>query len=231
MTVPHFGRMLVAGALLCGLIACAKGNGGGGLFSGSSRDKAPQTIKLVGGRIRVEGPQGFCIDKATKLETNSGGFVVLGSCAAISGNPDDAVPRILAVLTISASPLENAGAATPDELKGFFGSSEGQAALAQSGLVEDAELLEISEADGVLFLQASDKSANRPDELEDEYWRGLLTLNDHLVSLTVTALKTYPFAEQTGQQLLHAFLASMKNANPEAENSGNGLRGLINRLL
>jgi len=141
------------------------------------------------------------------------------------------VPRILAMLTVTVSPLGEVQAATPDGLKRFFRSKEGRAALAQSGQADDARLLDMKTTDTALLVQAEDTSPGRAEMLDDEYWRGMLTLNGHLVSLTVTALKTYPFAEQTGQRLLRSFVSSMQNANPEPKNGGQGLMDVLNRLL
>ena len=205
--------------------------GAGGFLSTFSRAKAPVSTRLAGGVIKVVGPAGFCIEKSTRLTSGDGGFVVLGQCASISGNPNDAKAVVPAVLTVSVLPVTDAASVTLPALKAHFASQAGRAALAASGRAEDAQVLRARISDNALVLRVKDSSAPRPEQLTREYWRGLFTANGYLISLTVTGLDGYPMTPRTEQRLLGAFLRAMRAANPERENRGIGGLSLFNRLL
>ena len=225
-------RLSGAVALMAVLAACAPGGGAGdGFLAGLARGKAPATTRLAGGRITVAGPAGFCIDKATRLATDSGGFVVLGQCASISGNPDDARPPVPALLSASVSPLAEASVAAPAALRAYLESPAGRASLARSGQAEQVEILAMQETDNALVVHVRDASPSRPAAISDEYWRAMFVLRGALVSLTVTGLTDLPISGATGRHLLADFRKAMRAANPERAKSGGGLANFFNRLL
>lgn len=211
---------LTASILILMLAACAGGDGG---FAGFSGPKAPRSTRLAGLKMKIEGPAGFCVDRTTKTSTLNAGFVVLGACAAISNNARDVMPPIRAVLTASVSQVADASLATPDHLARFLRSSAGQATLAQSGSAAHIRILETKTVEGALLVQVRDASPNRANVLADKYWRAIFTVNGHLVSLTVTALHTHPFADRTGRRLLREFIAQMRQANPVSNPNGTGI--------
>ncbi len=215
-------RTITASILILVLAGCSGGAGGG--FTGFSGMKAPRTTRLAGFGVTIEGPTGFCIDRSTKVSNSQSGFVVLGACAAISNNPRDAMPPIRAVLTASVSHVADVTLAAPAHLKQFITSSAGQASLAQSGSADHIKILETQMVDGVVLVHMRDTSPNRANVLVDKYWRGMFVVDDHLVSLTVTALHTHPFADRTGKRLLREFISQIQHANPvKAENEQSGI--------
>lgn len=219
----QYRSVLALGVVVFALSACA---GGGGFLSGGSEAKAPRSTHLAAGLIAVEGPDGFCIDKSSQVQTGSGGFVLLAACAAISGNSDDAVPPVLAVLTVSVSALTAPDLASPDELQAFLATEAGLATLSQSGQAHHSELLGLAAADGAggaVLIHVADTAPDRPAALADEYWRALFQANGHLINLKVAPLTSHPISEQTGHALLRAFVAKMQKANPAGETSATGL--------
>ena len=213
-------RVLAAGALMALLAACSQTGGGGGVLAGMSRAKAPATMRIANGRINVAGPQGFCVQKSTRINSGGGGFVALGQCASISGNPADATVANPALLSVTATPLSDAAQATPQALQRYFTEGGGQDG------VKSAEL----EGD-VLFIRASDRSARRPADLSNGYWRAMYQSGGYLISLNVSGLADSPISEATGRRLLTEFLRAMRAANPEGEKSPNAVLSLFNRLL
>ncbi len=213
-------RVLVAGALLVLLAACSQTGGGGGVLAGMSRATAPTTTRIANGRINVAGPQGFCVQKSTRINSGGGGFVALGQCASISGNPADATVANPALLSVTATPLSDNAQATPEALRRYFTEGDGR------GGVKSARL-----EGGVLFIRASDRSARRPAGLSNSYWRALYQSNGYLISLSVSGLADSPISEATGRRLLGEFLQAMRAANPEGEKSANAVVSLFNRLL
>ncbi len=213
------------------LAACSTGGGatGGGLFaSRTSVATGQQTIRLAGRKILVQGPDGFCVDPGSRLENRQGSFVVLGSCAALSGNDQDVSPARPAVLTVSVTPMPAGVVTTTAGLQDFLATDEGRAQLVGT---RTAEILGIRSSRGVQVIRARDTSATRPAALADEYWRGFIVLRGYLVSLTVSATASSAISDDYGRQMLLAFVDSMQNANPDRQNTGNGIKNLFNRLL
>ncbi|HGG04639.1 MAG TPA: hypothetical protein ENK28_04220 [Aliiroseovarius sp.] len=210
--------------------AVGGGAGGGGLFGARESNAATgqQTIRLAGRKILVQGPDGFCVDPASRLENRQGGFVVLGSCAALSGNDQAPSPARPAVLTVSVSPMPRDVATTTAGLQDFLATEDGQSQLVASGA---AEILSVQSSGGVQVIHARDTSPTRPAALADEYWRGFIVVRGYLLSLTVSATASSAISDQYGRQMLLAFVNSMQNANPERQNAGNGIKNLFNRLL
>lgn len=204
---------VLAPVLVLALAAC---DTGGGMLSGFPGTKAPKTTRLVGGKIQVAGPAGFCVDRSSKVGGGGAGFVALGACASISNNPNDAMPPVRAILTVSATRLSDVGLGIPAQLSDFLGRAEGRAALAQSGVADHLTLMR-KETDGsAVIMQVRDVSPNRSPALNNEAWRGMFVAKGHLISLSVSALNTYPFADATGEKILRAFVDVMRQTNPEA---------------
>jgi len=217
MSVKVLGKTVFAVLMAVLLVGCSADGGIGALnlpLGGTSGGHAPRSIRMANRQINVTGPEGYCIDKATKRATGSGEFVLLGTCAAISGNAEDAAPRLYAILSVSVLEIQDRVSAAPQALHAYFQSDDGRAALAQSGDVTDVRLVQAQVEDGALILQAVDTSGARSDQLSDTYWRGMFPANGHLVSLTVSALGVYPISQNEGYALMRDFVKSMQTANP-----------------
>ncbi len=211
-------RLALQGMMLAFLAACSQT--GGGVLAGMSRSKAPTTARIANGRVTVAGPQGFCVQKSTRVSRGGGGFIALGQCASISGNPQDTTVANPALLSVSATPISDRAAASPAALQRYFSEGNGQ------GGVKSAEL-----EGGVLFVRARDTSARRPNDLSNSYWRAMYSSNGYLISLTVSSLADSPITEATGRRLLADFVKAMQAANGQRENTGKGVLSVFNRLL
>ncbi len=224
------GWILVLALALAGC-GDAPGGGGGGLLSSISGKHAPRSLRLAG--IRVRGPDGFCVDRASISTTAQGSFVALGACAAISGNPDDARPAIPAILGVAVT--RPAAPPDPAALKAYFTSPAGRAALAQSGRAGDVSIRDTLIRDGVLYLLIRDTSDNRPQVLAPEYRRAFVGLRGRLVSLSLRTLNDRPVSDVSARRLMRDFVQGLSAANggvqQRGENPEGGLRGLFNRLL
>ena len=179
-----------------------------------ARAQAPRSIRMANRKITVQGPQGYCIDRATKHANGQGDFILLGTCASISGNSEESSPPVRAVLSVSVLKAQTQATLTPEALRAHFETAAGQAVLAQSGNGADASLVDTRIENDALILHATDTSPARSAQLSDTYWRGIFPLNGHLVSLTVTPLTRYPVSQGEGQALMRNFVKSMQNANP-----------------
>jgi predicted small secreted protein len=201
------GLLLAMAALL--LSACVDG------MAGAGRD-APTAVVVAGGQLTIAGPRGFCIDKSASRDSAKGAFVLLGSCASLSGSTTAARPRDLAVVTVSAYP--GGGAATDfaagfPAMAKFLTSAPGRAALSRSGKAATVQILAITSRDGVMFIPAADSAPAPGQRVEADYWRALLALKGQIVTLSVLGLKAQPLPAEAKLALLQSFVTKLQAAN------------------
>ena len=202
--------LIAALAAILTLSACQPG-AIGGVPAGTS-----QAMAVSGGTVTVAGPAGYCIDKGPSRDSSAGAFVLLGSCAALSGSASAAQPDFPAILTATVLPgapdteLEALFPAMAD----FFRSDLGRAALSRSGRAEDVSLAQVLSRDGVLYLQLNDKSAVTGQQVEPEYWRAILQVRDRIVTLSALGLRDRPLPAAEKRRVLEAFVARVRAANP-----------------
>lgn len=177
---------------------------------------SPESV-LVGADVVVAGPPGYCVAPQTLRETETASFVVLGSCAALSGGVLQTSPVQSSVLTILVSPPGEGAAlssASEDQLATFFGSDAGKAALSPNGEAEGVEVLDTQTATGQVFVRAKDVSGERPSGVDPEYWRALLDVNGHLVTATLIGFEAEPVAPSVGLQTLSQLALRLLRENP-----------------
>lgn len=168
------------------------------------------------GEITIAGPRGFCVDTPTLRDGRDGGFVLLASCAALSGLPDAPRPAIPVVLSamISATPeAEGLAGALPD-VAAYFRSPEGRASLSRTDDPDSVEVLETRVASEILFLQVRDASAADGPDIEPVYWRAILAVKGHIVTLSAMAPAGQP--GDGALVMLEAFVASVRRENAAA---------------
>lgn len=200
-----FSRRVVALAALLALAGC----------DGLPGD-APASMATADGAVVVAGPPGFCVDPVASHADDSGAFVLLGSCASISGAPDGQRPALRAVLTAAVSVGTQGGsvAGSETELGAFFRSPEGRRALSRSGNPDTVKVLGITHTEGVLILHARDTSAFPGQAVSPDYWRALFDLNGHIVTLSVISVPQAPFTDAAGLHALESFVGHVRGASP-----------------
>lgn len=221
-------------ALVFGLVLAGCSGGGGSVVPAASSRGNP-SIQVLSHTFTIVGPKGFCVDEGATRETSTGAFVLLGSCAAISGDQRDAKPKTPAVLTASVAPAQ--APLEPESLErlaGFFTTQEGLAALARSEDATDVAILDLSRSDDLMLVHARD-GAQHGDTAGD-YWRGVFTTAGQLVTITVSGFRAAPLDEKTGAALARDFANAIRRANrtepARASGAGNtGLASFFNRLL
>ncbi|MDJ1009141.1 MAG: hypothetical protein QNJ13_15100 [Paracoccaceae bacterium] len=177
---------------------------------------APESV-LVAEDVVVAGPPGYCVDPGAVRQSGTAAFVLLGSCASLSGGGLSAMPDAPGVLTVLVSP-EGAGAplsaASEAQLVRFFESEDGRTALSADGRAESVEILELRADDGQIYVRARDLSGARPLGVAEDYWRALFDLNGHLVTATVIGFEARPLDAQDGLRTLSALTARLFRENP-----------------
>lgn len=234
-------RLFVVFVVLIGLAGCM-GNrdgtaGGAGFLSGIGASKATQPkLKVqkhravLGGAITVAGPKGYCIDLSGVSDTESGAFVPLGACAAISGRRTDDAPKTLRFLAAAIRPVSpDALMAAPDLVPAARRAMEDETVLAALSQGDNTAKIVTLRGEGQALI-AKTQNANGRDGLAAEQWRAMFLTRGHVVGLTVSGFAGQP-ASEDGETVLIAFLNAMQAANPEGKIHTKGVAKFFGRLL
>ncbi len=174
---------------------------------------APRSLLVADESIRVAGPSGYCIDPQSLDDANSRAFILLGSCASISGRALAPAPPRPALLTASISASDVQIGPVLERLPAYFASPAGRAVLARDGNAGSVELLESRLEGDLLLLHARDESPNRISGLEPEYWRALFDLNGRLITLSIHEFEGKPLPDGTALRTLRAFAERLRQIN------------------
>lgn len=206
-------RALAAAAVSFGLAGCAglPDLGAGGV--GAARS-APKTLAVAGGKVVVGGPEGYCVDRGASKVAGKAAFVVIASCASITGDAGAGIPLFPALLTAAVTRTE-IGGPLPDaaELESFVTSEPGRAALARDGQAGSVDILESLKDGDALLIRLRDRSQGGVENVDAVYWRGLATLNGQLLTISVLSFSDTPLTSNQGLATLRAFLARIRAAS------------------
>lgn len=195
-------------ALVLALSACVQ-TGAGGMGT--------RALAVAGGAVTIAGPQGYCIDRSASRDGASGAFVLMGSCASLTGSRAAGLPQRPAILTASAS-APGAGstgfAAALPGLAQFFQSRAGRAALSRTGRAETVTVERVTAAGNVLYIRLSDSAEGHG--VEAAYWRAVMAVADRIVTLSVLSPTQGPLGSAEQRAVLDRFVARMRAANPSA---------------
>ncbi|SPH16709.1 hypothetical protein DEA8626_00220 [Defluviimonas aquaemixtae] len=196
-------------AALTALSACVPSEMG--MLSAS----ASRAMAVSGGAVTVAGPTGYCVDKGPSRDSPTGAFVLLGTCAALTGSATTGQPTYPAILTATVLPGAPDGAFEEHlpAMAAFFRSDPGRAALSRSGRAEDVTLSQVLSRGDVLYLRLQDRSAVAGQPVESEYWRAILQVRGRIVTLSALGLQDRPVPTQEKRRVLEAFVARVLAAN------------------
>lgn len=185
----------------------------GGLTSGG--EDAPASVQVTTDLITIGGPRGFCVDPTLTRNEGDTGFVLLGNCAAISGNARVRQPNVAAVLTAAVSARSDGTSLTDNlpALEAFFETEEGRELLSRSGQAGTVQILETRLSDGMLLLHARDTSAAALSGVAQDYWRAYLDLGPRLATLSVLALADQDVSDADALDTLTRFTTIVQRAN------------------
>ena len=93
----------------------------------------------------------------------------------------------------------------------FVRSPAGLAQLSRSGDPHDVELIEATQASGVLWLLIRD--TDNPESFDETYWRAILPLAERVVTLSVLAAADHPYERESGLAILRGFVQRMREVN------------------
>ena len=181
-------------APLCGLLlAGCLGHGGV-----PGRTDAPlRAMPLYGGTIVVRGPEGYCVDPASRRRQPAGTLVLLGSCEALTGEPGTRVAAALMTVTI-----------TPRRP----GTGQPRARDIAEALAPKEPLAQHDE-DGLAMVHFNIGGAMVLPGGDPRYWRGGMALNGHLVSLGVYGPEGSGISGPAGRALLRDLAQEIRDAS------------------
>ncbi len=171
----------------------------------------PETVAVAGRSVVIGGPQGYCVDEGASRLTGERPFVLLGSCASITGDRNASAPARLGVLTAVVSPPGGPSfGETLSQLDAFFASDAGKSALARDGNAASVELFSTEVRNGAMVIHLSDTSANIVPGIATEYRRALFEVNGRLVTVSVMSFEDRPMDAAASAAALNAFIARVR---------------------
>lgn len=176
---------------------------------------APRSVAVADGTLVLAAPRGFCVDNRSMRNQGAAAFVLFGNCAALSGDPSDARPDYPAVLSAAVS--TGAGGAGLegrfDQMRQFFRSPAGRAALSRAGRAETVEVLDIRTEGSLLLIRLSDSAPMGGAPVSETYWRAITGIGGRILSLSVLPLKDRPISDAAQRALLEQFAATIRANN------------------
>lgn len=184
---------------------------------------APRSLSALNGTLKLSAPSGFCLDAEGSRADSSQAFAIFGTCAAISGGAAGPAARKPAVLTAAVradaalnQPLDKSTAT----LEKFFRSAPGRAALARDGKAASVRVLSVRAAPGLFAMKLRDTSASTGTPVAQDYWRGVIDVRGHLVSLSVLPLRNQPVGDADQRALLVEFAQQILRDNKTGTTPG-----------
>lgn len=175
---------------------------------------APRTVNVAGTGLRLQGPSGYCIDPGLISQDEEAAFYLLGSCASLANTREAGNPRTYAALTASVSKGASGNAdGLAEALAAFLPTEAGRASLSRSGDADSVEVLDVQRSGDIVLVRASDSAQAGGAGLREDYWRAFLTVNGHIVTLSVYGLAAKPLSASRGKALAQAFVSSVLAAN------------------
>jgi hypothetical protein len=182
---------------------------------GAPNAPAPRSVTVADGGLRLAAPRGFCVDQRSLRDAGAAAFVLFGNCAALSGNAEDARPDYPVVLSATVSTQTGAEGIERrfDQMRVFFRSPAGRAALSRAGKAETVEVLDIRTADDLLLIRLSDSAPMGDAPVSETYWRAFSGVGGRILSLSVLPLKNRPVSDAAQRSLLQQFAAHIRANN------------------
>ncbi len=170
-----------------------------------------ERMSVLDGAVQVQGPDGYCID--SRASQPGKGFVVLGSCAAISSKAVQ--PLYPALMTVQIGPANSAAVAGAEgDMLSLLTSAQGAALLADGGNGGTVRITGRSQTVGMVAVSFVDSGATHRAGLAPDQWRAFIDLSGRLVTVGIRSFANRPLSDRQGQSLLTAAVAALRQVNP-----------------
>lgn len=158
--------------------------------------------------VVVSAPAGYCIDNLATLSGERAAFVLMASCAAVTGSPNARQPKSGGLLTAS---IDGRVADFPShkELRRYLASPRGHASLSRTGEPGKMTLDGMYSRRGVLFVHANERISD--GAMGRQSWRAIFALDGRMVTATLRELTGHPISREEGfrtvEQLVEGIVA------------------------
>jgi hypothetical protein len=188
-------------ALVAGLAACDTPLPG----------QATRSLAVAGGAVRVQGPDGYCVDTTTSRPET--GFAVLGACSLLGAG--GGAPSSDGFVTIQVGdPGSAIVAGSEGDLATLLRTPQGAALLTDKGNATTVTINQLDRGVGLVSVRFSDRAPPPVDGLMAEEWRAFLDIGDRLVTIGVRGYTRAPLTAGQSQQILYGTVAALRAANP-----------------
>lgn len=219
MRFAVLGAATVMALSSCDQVAQVAGNVTGGLAGLSTpRDATGEgirTLSLLGGDVRVRGPEGYCIDQ--RASNARRGFAVLAGCALLADDAD-IMPNLDGLITVQFGAPDTASVTDNEEaFAAFLKSDAGRQILAANGdLAAVGDVNTITDRSAVLA-RFEDTAGTVFPNTAGPQWRGFVDVQGRLVTVSVLSFERNTLSRGEGERLLVVALAELIEANaPQA---------------
>jgi len=196
---------------LC-LSACVFVSGCADFLAASRGIPVQMQVTVADGAVVVAGPRGFCVDPKSTRTVGNVPFVMMGNCAAISGDGRAPQPGIEAVLTatVATSDPNFTFDSNDPALPIFFEGDAGRAALSRAGDPRTVDVIESFARGPVFYVHARDTSPAPVDNIDATHWRALFEVNGRVVSASVLDFKGSALSPERSLSVLTRFANSIR---------------------
>lgn len=209
--------MFVRGCVLAvaafGLIGCDQVSDGLARIGVSSdaTNRGIRTLSLLGGDVRVRGPEGYCVDQSASNARD--GFAVLAGCALLSDGAA-VMPSLDGLITVQFGEADTASVTDNEEaFAAFLQTDAGRGLLAADGdLANVAEVATITDKTAVLA-RFEDASGPAIAGTSGAQWRGFLDVRGRLVTVSVLSFDRAELSRSEGERLLVVAMAQLAEVN------------------
>lgn len=163
-----------------------------------NRARQREKVKLVQGGVVVRAPAGYCAERSSRVEND---FVLLGDCNVLRKVESRLEPYERGLLTVSAGPVNSVAPDMSSLVDGLeaFGDPRRRGRLATVRIEEGGDRL-VPGADPV-------------------YWRGVMVVNNRVVSLAAFGPPYSDMAHEKGRDLLTELAANILAETPAVDPS------------
>ena len=162
--------------------------------------KAPLAkAALVGGKVVVQGPRGYCVDPGTLRRGIGGGFALIASCNSLSGELSgvDVEPAVMTV-----------------QVQSGLTRKEAPSAGAMAAALAPERALERVDGDALSLVHMAGGGDRDLPMSDPKHWRGAMMINGYLVGLAVYAPKGSALAGKGGKRLIVDLAETLRDASP-----------------
>ena len=188
-----------------GLAALLSGTILAGCFDSQNRSQdALDEARVSNADVIVSGPEGYCIDRTSLRRRGEENFALIASCHSLSGGTKG-MPQAPVLVSVSIGP---SGEGTP------------LPSAVQIAKLAKAPLLTQQKVDGLVLARLGTSARDFLNGKDAHNWRGVFTLNGHLISMSLYAPKGSAYAATAGGDFLERTrtrITQLSAADPESQ--------------